>query len=133
MFHLYHLSDQIAVRLTEIIARDNISRSHSNNKIQGLPNVSQLGIHQSNHQLSFQVFQTLNPYVIQNLQQTTLKTSRQKHRKSLYMKNNNWIDLKTWWHKKKLLVLSNFFICRHVFKKLSAAGGVRKSLYEGKG
>ena len=28
---------------------------------------------------------------------------------------------KTLWQKEKLLVLSNFFFCHHVFKKLSAA------------
>ena len=36
-------------------------------------------------------------------------------------KNNNWIEMKTWWQKEKLLVLNNFFFCCHVFKMLSAA------------
>ena len=36
-------------------------------------------------------------------------------------KYNNWIELKTSWQKEKLLVLSNFFFCRQVFKKPSAA------------
>ena len=37
------------------------------------------------------------------------------------LKYNTWIELKTWGHKEKLLVLSNFFFCRHVFKNPSAA------------
>ena len=36
-------------------------------------------------------------------------------------KNNNWIELKSCRKKEKLLVLSNFFFCRHVFKKPSAS------------
>ena len=36
-------------------------------------------------------------------------------------KYNNCTELKTWWQKEKLLILSNFFFCCHVFKKLSAA------------
>ena len=46
----------------------------------------------------------------------------------LQWKYNHWIELKTWWQKEKLLVLSNFFFCLHVFKKLSAAE-VSQSVY----
>ena len=35
---------------------------------------------------------------------------------------------KTLWQKEKLLVLSNFFLCHHVLKKLSAAE-VSESVY----
>ena len=48
-------------------------------------------------------------------------------------KYNYWIELKTWLQKEKLLILSNFFFCLHVFKKAGCSSGVRKCLYEGKG
>ena len=63
-----------------------------------------------------------NPFpYITNLQQTTLKTYLKLFGNSFKRKYNNWIELKTWGQKEKLLVLSNFIFCRHVFKRLSAA------------
>ena len=49
-----------------------------------------------------------------NLQQTTLKTSRQNHGNPHKWKYNYW-KLKTMWQKEKLLVLSNFSFCHIVF------------------
>ena len=48
------------------------------------------------------------------------KHTRKKLKTLFKWKYNNWIELKTWWQKEKLLVLSNFFFCQHDFKKLSA-------------
>ena len=65
-----------------------------------------------------------------NLQQTTLKTYQNNIRNSPFKWNYNyWIELKTWWQKAKFVVLSNFFFCRHVFKKPSVCcRSVRKRL-----
>ena len=57
-----------------------------------------------------------------HLMPSPLKMYRQKGTENHFKwKNNNWIELKTWCQKEKLLVLSNFFLCRHVFKEPSAA------------
>ena len=54
------------------------------------------------------------------LQQTTLKTSWQKHRKkSIKCWYYYWKELKTLWQKKKKLVFNTFFFCQ-CFQKLSA-------------
>ena len=54
---------------------------------------------------------------IRRLWKHTRKTSETPFK----WKYTNWLELKTWWKKEKLLVLSNFFFCRHVLKMPSAA------------
>ena len=57
---------------------------------------------------------------LSHIQQTTCSRRLWKPLKTLFKwKYNYWIELKTWWKKKKLLVLSNFSSCSHVFKKPS--------------
>ena len=48
------------------------------------------------------------------------KHTRNKLETPFKWKYNYWIELKTWRQNEKLLVLSNFFFCRYVFKKPSA-------------
>ena len=64
-----------------------------------------------------------------NLLQTTSKPYYQKY---IYLyKSNFLVELKTFWQKDKLLVLSNFSFCNNVFK--SCLLDVRKLMYVGKG
>ena len=56
------------------------------------------------------------------------KHTRTKMETPCKWKYNDLMEWKTWWQKVNLLVLSNFFFRRHVFKMLSAAEA-SKSLY----
>ena len=63
-----------------------------------------------------------------NLQQTTLKTYPKKLEIPFKWKFTNWTELKTWWQKAKLLVLSIYFL-KTCFQKVVCCRGVRKCLY----
>ena len=61
------------------------------------------------------------------------KHTRTKLKTPFKWKYNNLIALKTRWQKEKILVLSNFFFCRHIFKRLSAAEASESVYTWGKG
>ena len=64
----------------------------------------------------------LNPFPNTTiLQQTTLNIFCLKIENLYNWMDNLWLKWKTLWQKEKLLILSNFFLCHYVFKKLFAA------------
>ena len=62
-----------------------------------------------------------NPYPHTILQQTTSNIFCQKIKNYFNWIDQLWLKVEKLWQKEKGLVLSNFFLCRYVFKKLSAA------------